>query len=55
MNEPKSLDSLFKEKIFRIPDYQRGVCLGKRPTQGLLGRPHQLIWRPLALYWGSNS
>jgi len=24
MEEPKSLDSLFKEKIFRIPDYQRG-------------------------------
>lgn len=22
MDEPKSLDSLFKEKIFRIPDYQ---------------------------------
>lgn len=26
MNEPKSLDSLFKEKIFRIPDYQRGYA-----------------------------
>jgi uncharacterized protein with ParB-like and HNH nuclease domain len=24
MGEPKSLDSLFKEKIFRIRDYQRG-------------------------------
>jgi uncharacterized protein with ParB-like and HNH nuclease domain len=23
MDEPKSLDSIFKEKIFRIPDYQR--------------------------------
>ena len=29
MNEPKSLDSLFKEKIFRIPDYQRGYAWQK--------------------------
>jgi uncharacterized protein with ParB-like and HNH nuclease domain len=28
MEEPKSLDSLFKEKIFRIPDYQRGYAWG---------------------------
>ncbi len=26
MNEPRSLDSLFKEKLFRIPDYQRGYA-----------------------------
>lgn len=26
MNEPKSLDSLFSKKIFRIPDYQRGYA-----------------------------
>ncbi len=26
MEEPKSLDSLFKEKLFRIPDYQRGYA-----------------------------
>lgn len=26
MEDPKSLDSLFKEKIFRIPDYQRGYA-----------------------------
>lgn len=26
MDEPKSLDSLFKDKIFRIPDYQRGYA-----------------------------
>jgi hypothetical protein len=26
MNEPKSLDSLFKEKLFRIPAYQRGYA-----------------------------
>lgn len=26
MEEPKSLDSLFKEKMFRIPDYQRGYA-----------------------------
>jgi hypothetical protein len=26
MEQPKSLDSLFKEKIFRIPDYQRGYA-----------------------------
>lgn len=26
MDEPKSLESIFKEKIFRIPDYQRGYA-----------------------------
>ena len=26
MDEPRSLESLFKEKIFRIPDYQRGYA-----------------------------
>lgn len=26
MEAPKSLDSLFKEKLFRIPDYQRGYA-----------------------------
>ncbi len=26
MDEPKSLDILFKQKIFRIPDYQRGYA-----------------------------
>ncbi len=26
MEEPKSLDSLFKDKLFRIPDYQRGYA-----------------------------
>ena len=29
MDGPKSLDSLFKEKIFRIPDYQRGYAWQK--------------------------
>jgi hypothetical protein len=26
MDEPKSLDTLFKQRIFRIPDYQRGYA-----------------------------
>ncbi len=26
MNEPTSLDSLFREKLFRVPDYQRGYA-----------------------------
>jgi uncharacterized protein with ParB-like and HNH nuclease domain len=26
MDQPSSLDSLFKEKLFRIPDYQRGYA-----------------------------
>ena len=26
MDEPKSLDTLFQEKLFRIPDYQRGYA-----------------------------
>ena len=29
MNEPKSLDSLFEKKIFRVPDYQRGYAWQK--------------------------
>ena len=29
MNDPTSLNSLFKEKIFRIPDYQRGYAWQK--------------------------
>lgn len=29
MEEPKALDSLFREKIFRIPDFQRGYAWGK--------------------------
>ena len=29
MDEPKPLESLFKEKLFRIPDYQRGYAWGK--------------------------
>lgn len=29
MEEPKSLDDLFKERIFRIPDYQRGYAWQK--------------------------
>jgi len=29
MDEPGPLDSLFKEKLFRIPDYQRGYAWGR--------------------------
>ena len=29
MDDPKPLDSLFKEKLFRIPDYQRGYAWQK--------------------------
>ena len=29
MDEPQPLDSLFKEKLFRIPDYQRGYAWGR--------------------------
>ena len=29
MDEPKPFDSLFKEKLFRIPDYQRGYAWGR--------------------------
>jgi len=31
VDEPKSLDSLFKEKLLRVPDYQRGYAW--RPEQ----------------------
>ena len=29
MDQPQPLDSLFKEKLFRIPDYQRGYAWGR--------------------------
>ena len=29
MDEPKSLDSVFSKKLFRIPDYQRGYAWGR--------------------------
>ena len=29
MDNPKPLDSIFKEKLFRIPDYQRGYAWGR--------------------------
>jgi hypothetical protein len=27
VDEPKSLNSIFKEKLFRVPDYQRGYAV----------------------------
>ena len=33
MDEPKPLDSLFKEKLFRIPDYQRGYAWGREQLE----------------------
>ena len=30
MDEPKPLDNLFTEKLFRIPDYQRGYAWGRK-------------------------
>lgn len=30
MDEPKPIDSIFKEKLFRIPDYQRGYAWGRK-------------------------
>lgn len=47
MDEPKSLDILFKQKIFRIPDYQRGYAW----------RPEQLkaFWEDLINLSGNRS
>ena len=47
MDEPKSLDSVFKEKIFRIPDYQRGYAW----------QPEQLkdFWEDLVNLSGNRS
>ena len=33
MDEPRSLDSVFKEKLFRIPDYQRGYAWGREQLE----------------------
>ena len=38
MDEPKPLDSLFKEKLFRIPDYQRGYAWGTQAVGTPSGR-----------------
>lgn len=32
MDEPKSLDSIFKEEMFRVPDYQRGYAWQEQLT-----------------------
>ena len=47
MEEPKPLDSLFKEKLFRIPDYQRGYAW----------QPEQLkdFWEDLVNLSGNRS
>ena len=36
MEEPKPLDSIFKEKLFRIPDYQRGYAWSQDDTRNPL-------------------
>lgn len=36
MEEPKPLESIFKEKIFRIPDYQRGYAWNQDDTRNPL-------------------
>ena len=33
MDEPKPLDSLFREKLFRVPDYQRGYAWGREQLE----------------------
>ena len=38
MDIPQPLDSLFKEKLFRIPDYQRGYALASGTVESILGR-----------------
>ena len=44
MDEPKPLDSIFKEKLFRIPDYQRGYAWGREQLdafwEDLTNLPH---------------
>jgi uncharacterized protein with ParB-like and HNH nuclease domain len=42
MDEPKSLDSLFKDKIFRIPYYQRGYAWQKSQLKD--------FWEDLIIY-----
>lgn len=47
MDEPKSLDSLFKEKLFRIPDYQRGYAWRREQLKD--------FWEDLANLLGYRS
>ena len=41
MDEPKSLNSIFKEKLFRVPDYQRGYAVAGDHELGVevVGKP----------------
>lgn len=47
MDEPRSLESLFKEKIFRIPDYQRGYAWQREQLKD--------FWEDLVNLSGSRS
>jgi len=47
MDEPKALDSLFKQKIFRIPDYQRGYAWQREQLKD--------FWEDLINLSGSRS
>jgi hypothetical protein len=41
VDEPKSLNSIFKEKLFRVPDYQRGYAVAGDHELGVkvVGKP----------------
>jgi hypothetical protein len=41
VDEPKSLNSIFKEKLFRFPDYQRGYAVAGHYELGVevVGKP----------------
>jgi hypothetical protein len=41
VDEPKSLNSIFKEKLFRVPDYQRGYAVAgdHEPGVKVVGEP----------------
>ena len=55
MDEPKALDSLFKQKIFRIPDYQRGYAWQREQLKAFSGRPRQFVRQSRTLHWRAHS
>ena len=38
MEQLLSMSKIFSEKIFRIPDFQRGVCMDVKRSERFLGR-----------------
>ncbi len=50
MQELESLKNIFKDRLFKIPDYQRGYAWATRQLKDFLGRRCKLADRQISLY-----